>query len=1097
MPTQKVALLAAYLTVESGRPHNRARVAGMIWPDGTDKAARDSLRQALSTLRRLLGDRDIEAPRVQSTREVLTLTLQPSDFQDVLALREVGKHLQTGEVPEEALATAAASVRGAFLEDVHIPEGALDEWVLGARMACRADSLRVLDALVDIRLAQGRWDQVADLVSRQFVLEPTHEAAFRYAMRAAIGQGHRDEAIRCYERCHETLVEHLGVRPSVETRQLHRSILEERPLERVPERVAARPRIRDRPSLEQQIGTRTSFIGREEELALALDKLRTGRLITLHGPGGQGKTRLAEQIGLAAERDFAGGAAWVALGTVTNAAELTSACVAALALEVPEGSEAFSVLASNVGTSRFLLVLDEAEHCARGLVFTDWLTTLLERCQGLTVLATSRERLKLQVEEVVEVGGLTEAEVLFRARAALVSDEPLDTPTATTAVAALCEQVGRSPLGVELAARLLRNLTMSEVARVVSRDVGLLKSDLVDVAPKHGSVDALFEPSWQALSPAARVALAKCSVFRGGFDLRGAEAVAGLDVTLLTELMDAALVTQSGHGRYDLHPLVRQLAASRDEDPAGNATRHATWYRDLTIQRVHAAFGIVDVVDLDIPRHHRNGHIRDELHTDAANVRAALRTLIAAADNPEAVSPFLEAWWLFLRVERQWARAEVLLEAALHVWPDAPSRRVTAPIVWRYLLGVSESAQFRIDATIGHLERVLMLLEHPPSESAMGHIVSIGRNVWAGGVYAPVSAPSGPTLETDRTARMLTACALELSIHTFLRRGPLAMLALTTLGARSIATVRGPAISRPVMSGAMAMMGAVGGRPAFSEKWRLHTVSQLKGARGPVEAMTRMRLALQGLVTGRPWSEIIGDRDRAVRLVEADFPGSKLMLELFRIACIFERFHGDYAGLESLIQRGLASCPASEPAQRVVFVVNQALLAALTGDVALGAELARQVVAMDVPSGRTSIERDPVVAAHMSWCLLRGGHLEEALELADAGHAGLQAHGDRGSVMLIHNMVGPADAYLTALESGAVLSARRKTALKTVLKQLTRIAGFSPYARPAQRLLVGRMAAHNGSPDRALTLWEQGLTEAIRLQTPFQEGRLREALGQS
>ncbi|GAB4437642.1 MAG: hypothetical protein OHK0015_30560 [Chloroflexi bacterium OHK40] len=361
-----------------------------------------------------------------------------------------------------------------------------------------------------------------------------------------------------------------------------------------------------------------SLMGREAELTRVLARIREPacRVLTLAGPGGVGKTRLALQAAhdLQQAGDFPDGVLWVNLAPVANTEEAQQALANALGVTLRAGAAVAGQLAHALASRRILLVLDNLEHVLPLAILID---ELLRQAPGLRVLATSRERLRLQAEWVIELGGLAvvagkdapiaPATLLYVERARQSMPDFRLTPTDQTAVDAICRELAGVPLAIELAAAWTPVLTPAEIAAEIRRDLDFLATHERFAAPHHRSLRAVFTRSWALLTPGEQAVCARLALFRGGCTREAVAAIVAelpdglppVSARLLPTL--AALVQKSlvrrvsdrqGGSRYELHELVRQFAMEElQRDPAALAQArrlHAAYFLDL-MQRWAAA----------------------------------------------------------------------------------------------------------------------------------------------------------------------------------------------------------------------------------------------------------------------------------------------------------------------------------------------------------------------------------------------------------------------------------------------------------------------------------------------------------------------------
>ena len=386
---------------------------------------------------------------------------------------------------------------------------------------------------------------------------------------------------------------------------------------------------------------RTSFVGRAAELD-EIDRLLGDpdcRLLTLVGPGGAGKTRLALEAAARRIDCYPHGVHFVPLVSVATAEFLAPAVAESIQFAVDGAHSGFSAqdqLLDYLGERSTLLVLDNFEHLVGG---ADLLGEIIERAPGVELLTTSRERLNVQSEWVLDVHGLGLAENgnggsgalrLFVERARQV--EPgfsLDDSAELDQACRICRLVEGLPLGVELAASWVSMLSCAEIADEIEQNIDFLATSMRDVPERHRSLRAAFDQSWRLLSDEQQEALARLSVLRGDFGRDAAAAIAEADLRLLADLVSKSLVRRSDFGRYEVHELLRQYAAEKlasESQDALSATRerHARHYLGALADRRSGLVGSGVV------------QARDELRRELDNVRVAAEWAVATWDDNEA-----------------------------------------------------------------------------------------------------------------------------------------------------------------------------------------------------------------------------------------------------------------------------------------------------------------------------------------------------------------------------------------------------------------------------------------------------------------------------
>jgi predicted ATPase/DNA-binding SARP family transcriptional activator len=535
----KILLLAP-----DGRLH-RDQVVEMLWSDGGGTPS--GLHQVLYTARRALRDGG----------ERLTL------HDDVLALDTAGLWLDVDAFESAAAAAREARAPAAYRAAIDLyagellPEDRYEDWT-----AARREALRELHLALLVELAELLQDGAAiETLQRAIVEDPLHEAAHRALMRRFEAAGRRQQALAQYQQLRQALRRELAADPDPETRRIYREILAaEQP---DPDPPPTLP-----PTLPHEL---TSFVGRERELAELVDALGQTRLLTLTGPGGAGKTRLALELAARTAPAFPDGVRLVELAPVADPGLVIAEVLAAFGVQHSSARDAAEVLADRLGDQRLLLVLDNCEHlidaCA---ALAD---RLLRACPHLRLLATSRERLRIHGEVAWRVPPLSlpprsEAIELFARRAAEAAPGfELDDEN-TDAVAEICVRLDGMPLAIELAAARVALLSPAQIAQRLSDALGLLGGGSRAGLTRQQTLRATLAWSHELLDDQERRLYRRLGVFAGSFGVEAVEAICRCDATLdvLARLVDKSLVQveRAGHGnRYRLLETVRQDARER------------------------------------------------------------------------------------------------------------------------------------------------------------------------------------------------------------------------------------------------------------------------------------------------------------------------------------------------------------------------------------------------------------------------------------------------------------------------------------------------------------------------------------------------------
>jgi predicted ATPase/DNA-binding SARP family transcriptional activator len=721
LASAKAAALVVYLAV-TGTGHSRSALAGLLWSDLPEPTARANLRLVLTKLRRVLPE------HLEVTRQAVALASGQPVWVDAVEVARVA----AGERDGGELLAAVRLCRGDFLEGFEVPGAPLfDEWLVGRRAAVRADMLALMDRAV--QLAHDREDTATgiEVARRMLELEPLQEEAHRALMWFLATGGQRSAALAQYETCRYVLREELGIEPSAATVALRDEIASTGGFTELGDRPPTAPGRRDqdepRPA-EREVAVAvaapdlprplTTLVGRERELTRLRELLDDPacRLVTLVGPGGIGKTRLALEVAASREDRHRDGTVFVSFVGASparpeEAADLVVADLAhALGVSLAVPRNPLELLADHLVGRELLLVLDNLEQLpdAAGVV-----AELLRRAPGVQVLVTSRRRLGLGVEWLVEVPGLPypppgagadaaayEAVQLFEARARLL--RPGFLAADAEEAGRVCRLLAGVPLAIELAARWVRSASPAAIADRLAGGLDLLETSSPDVERRHHSLRSVIDWSWQLLTGDERRLLTRLSVLRGGFDLDAAAAVAGATLPLLAGLVDQSLVAVGEDGRYHMHDLLRQYAAERlAADPADEQAtrqRHARYYAGLLPDPAGAAADGEGTLDVEVE-----------------NLRAATDWLIGHADATRLDAHLVRLWPWYRR--RGWFReAQAVLTAAL----EHAGVPVTEQARWHRLLGEAYMELGEVRPARQHFERTMALLGSSMPASTLG-----------------------------------------------------------------------------------------------------------------------------------------------------------------------------------------------------------------------------------------------------------------------------------------------------------------------------------------------------------------------------------------
>jgi predicted ATPase/DNA-binding CsgD family transcriptional regulator len=460
------------------------------------------------------------------------------------------------------------------------------------------------------------------------------------------------------------------------------------------------------------------FVGRSQEIAQISDRFSDPgcRLLTLVGPGGIGKTRLAVQVALQLEGQFSNGVYFVPFQPLRSSAFMVSTIAEVVGLHFSPGSDPQQQLLHYLRNLELLLVFDNLEHLLDG---ASLLVSILRDAQGVSILATSRERLNLLEEWVFDVGGLDypenesvldiesyDAVSLFLNHVRRISAPGDLNSVQRSEVIRICQLVGGMPLGIELAAAWARTLSFNGIASGIESGLDILETSARNIEPRHRNIRATLEPMWNRLSDAQRSIFKRLSIFRGGFTRAAAEAVTGTSIHTLSALVDRSFVRMDDKGRYDLHELLHQFAEERlHESPDELQTmgehhcRYFTTYldrrsRDLKGKRQQTAL--------------------EEIQEEIDDIRAAWAWAVEHKKESE-LGKACHALWFFYDTRSWYQEANLSLSAALAALgidlPDAPESRLMGRLMAYYgatcySLAMPDRAQDALEKSLVILRRV-------------------------------------------------------------------------------------------------------------------------------------------------------------------------------------------------------------------------------------------------------------------------------------------------------------------------------------------------------------------------------------------------------
>ena len=582
--SRKAAQLVKALALAPDHALHREQLHETLWPELPPAAAANNLRQTLHITRRCLQTLPIDpSAHLRTHDERVHLAPDGCVWIDVEAFEAAARDAQRADDPAVCWAAIDRYV-GPLL-----PDDRYEDWVALRREALTATYLTLLDDVARLHEAGGEYSPARSALRRIIEVEPTDEAAHRRLMRLYTLTGRRQLALRQYRQLVHALACDLDATPEPATQELFEEIKRGN-LSPEPEELASDGRGAIRIPEAHPVVTNlphalSSFIGREREVAELCRLIDTHRLVTLTGPGGAGKTRLAVEVGWKQVSGHRDGVWFVDLTALIDPTLLAQTIADALNIHLGDRQASLEALISQLQERDVLLILDNCEHLIAACAHL--VGTLLNACAGVRVLATSREALRLRGGHPWLVPSLplpaSDAELgeievndsvrLFVDRVRWHRPEFTLSTDNAGAITTICRQLEGLPLALELAASRAAVLSLPELAHRLDDALAVLTDGTRRTPSRQQTLRATLDWSHELLEPFEQILFRRLSIFTGGWNLAAAEAICPGDgltssaiLGLLSQLVQKSLVVVEVGGdeaRYRLLEPVRQYAAER------------------------------------------------------------------------------------------------------------------------------------------------------------------------------------------------------------------------------------------------------------------------------------------------------------------------------------------------------------------------------------------------------------------------------------------------------------------------------------------------------------------------------------------------------
>ncbi len=732
--TKSVAALLIVLASETGETNSLRRewLTELLWPEQPAGAGRKNLRQSLYELRQAIpevGGRKKTAsphPFVLADRQTIQLNgdcdyrVDTAEFEALLATDEI-----------DALRRAVELYQGDFLSDFYLPDSsAFEDWAAAKRALYHRLALDALERLAQHNLQRGDYEQAAGFARRQLTMDGLREKALQQVMVSLAMSGRRSEALAHYEQSRQELQQELGLDPEPATLAIYDRIAsgEIHPAGEdilgllLPGEATSLPALEEdaapaaapdqpAPTDNNLPAEPTQFVGRRQEVLDVAGQVLdpTCRLLTILGPGGCGKSRLAIQVGRRLLQEhpdrYPDGVWYASLAKPVDAGGLVSALVDDLpfkAFDLASGLR--SQLVSYLERRQTLLLLDNMEY-VQGTEGLRFLSELLDGAPGVTLLACSRSRLNLHAEQLFPIVGLEvpretaggdrllalspeeslrySALQLFTNSARRVRPGFELTDDNIDPAVSICRQLQGIPLAIELAASWLEVMSPAEVAAEVARCLDFLEADWVDLPERQRSLKSVFETSWRLLDGPERAAFLRLSVFRGGFDYESARQVTDANHRTLLGLLNKSWLQRDESGRYLAHEMLRQYAYQRLADdvvawqPAHD--RHSDYFTELMYAQGELLKGPQQVA------------ATERIEVELQNITAAWEWLVEQGRYEALIDQMLPGLFLYTAAR---SRGQRLVSLVAHAQRQLESGPELAKPAWQVILLTAKASYF-------------------------------------------------------------------------------------------------------------------------------------------------------------------------------------------------------------------------------------------------------------------------------------------------------------------------------------------------------------------------------------------------------------------
>lgn len=600
LSTLKAKALLFYLIHEGNKIHPRGPLSAFFWPDVAEETALHNLRQALVLIKKSLDHLMPDNELILTTRENIRLNpkfdlnVDALTFSSELRTMLGGlKGLPERGFPIQKMERILVLRQGEFLPSFSLADSDLfEDWVTINRESINHLAIQGESLLLHYYETRGEWMKASRCAERLTKLAPWDELAHSRYINSLLSLSQSEAALAHYHNSVNYLRLDLGIEPGKQMLEALKLIEEFRQGKReqslLPDLFKGLPRFS------------TPFIGRKDEVERIEDWIADPQcnVITITGPGGSGKTRLAARVAETQLTLFRDGLFFIPIDGCLNVQQIANRVLNKIGDHSERGNDAFEEILEWAESRKALLILDNVDVCSEAAEFS---AKMIARAPFILLLFTSYSRLDLLGEKVLTLSGLSittpieksehpEAIQLFISHLQNDNQTGMDKPDLLTQITEICELVEGLPLAIDLAAGQVRQMPADYFLSELKHNMHILRSKSANLPERHRSIDASFENVWVHLDETRRRALPMLTLFKTPFTAQAAQSIFGIQFVTINSLVDNSLLIWDGYDRYRFHRAIKEYAHEKLDHGQPKLNENSTRYVDWFFERLSSAY---------------------------------------------------------------------------------------------------------------------------------------------------------------------------------------------------------------------------------------------------------------------------------------------------------------------------------------------------------------------------------------------------------------------------------------------------------------------------------------------------------------------------